>query len=379
MKYSISSRELRSVLDAVRKVILKRNTLPVLDNALISYRDERFFVTGSSVENTLTMPIDLRPLDKDPFVPFCIDVTNLTAILATLPEQPIELSVNPDTFLTTLKYQGGEFNIPAYDGREYPLAKPITQVAVAFSAPTNILLPAMRSALNVTSEDELRPQMSAVALDVSAEGITFVGTNGKMLYKYEWTHGMPFLTEGQPSIVLFPRTVINAMDAPFSKVEEISVRSDGRQVEVTAGDVSFSIRSVEGRYPNYNSVIPKDNPYHVTLPVKDLMNTIRRVSMVASDNSKLIALRRTDLFLQMTADDVDFSRSAHEELSMDDCTLPEGFAIGLNYPCLLTLLSAISTEKVRIELSAPERPLILKEDANNSTLLELLMPMALKT
>ena len=90
------------------------------------------------------------------------------------------------------------------------------------------------------------------------------------------------------------------MDAPFSKVEEISVRSDGRQVEVTAGDVSFSIRSVEGRYPNYNSVIPKDNPYHVTLPVKDLMNTIRRVSMVASDNSKLIALRRTDLFLQIT-------------------------------------------------------------------------------
>lgn len=377
MKFSISSRELRSALEAVRKVILKRNTLPMLDNALISVRDEKYYITGSSVENTLTMLIDLRPMDKEPFKPFCIDVTNINALLAKLPEQPVELLVNPDTFLTTLKYQGGEFNIPAYDGKEYPLPKPIINTQIAFSAPSNILLPAMKAAVCFTEDNEIRPVLSAVALDVNLEGITFVATNSKALYKYVYTHGAPFLTEGNPSIILIPRNIIGALDAPLSKAENVSLRSDGRQVEILAADVSFSIRSVEGKYPNYNSIIPKENPYHVTLPVKDLINTTSRISLMASDNSKVIALRRTDLFLQLTTDDIDFSRSAQEELPMDDCTLPEGFAIGINYQYFLTLLSAISTEKVRIELTAPNRAIILREDATNSTLLELVMPMQL--
>lgn len=377
MKFSISSRELRSALKAVRKVILKRNALPLLDNALISLHDEKYYITGSSVENTLTMPIDLRAVGKETFKPFCIDVTNIIAILATLPEQPIELLVNPDTFLTTLKYQGGEFNIPAYDGQEYPLPKPITNTQIAFSAPSDILLPAMKAAVCLTGDDELRPVLTAVALDVNLEGITFVSTNSKSLYKYVYTHGAPFLSEGAPAIILIPKNIIAALETSLSKAEVVSLRSDGRQVEVVAGDVSFSIRSVDGKYPNYNSVIPKEMPYHVTLPLRDFISSIRRISRMASDASKMVAIRRNSDGLCLTAEDIDYSRSASEQLPMNDCTLPEDFAIGINASALLLTLGAISTENVRIELSAPNKAVILREDAPNSTLLELLMPMQL--
>lgn len=377
MVFTVSSRDLLRTLNALSKVILKRNTLPILDNVLVSKRDERFFLTASSVEHTLTMLIDLRPTDKEPFQPFCMNVNAVSAVLAALPEQPITLSVEPDTLRTTCTYQGGEFSIPSFSAADYPLPKEISDPRVVFSLPTDILLTAVKSGVACASNSDLRPTMSAVALDVTNEGVTFFATNGQMLYKYAYLHGVPFLTSGQPDTILVPRNIIGALEAPFHGVETVELRHDGKQLVISSPDVTFSIRDIEGKAPNYNSVIPASSPYHIVLPVRELMASLRRVSLMASDASRLIALRRNELFISICAEDIDFSRSAREELTSPDCTLPEGFAIGFSSADMLTVLSAISTENVRIELTAPERAVIFREDAPNSSLLELLMPLKL--
>ncbi len=377
MKFSVSSKELLRALTTVSKVIIKRNTLPILDNALVSVRDDRFFLTGSSSENTLTLPIDLRSMDKTPFRPFCLPVAMLSPILATLPEQPIELTIDDTTFLATFRYQGGDFSVPAYDGADFPLPKEQDSTYVEFSLPTSIFLPAVKSASVCTADDELRPVLNAVALDVSNDGVTFAATSMHMLYKYVYSHGVPFITKGEPRLMMLFKKSIPAIDTAFAKSETVSLRHDGRKVIIEADGITLMVTDVEGKFPNYNSVIPDKSPYHIVMPVRDLLNAIKRVSLMSNSSTQIVSIRKQDGAVSLYTEDIDFSRKAHEDIHSDDCTLPDGFAIGLHSGKFHTVLSAISTDNVRLELTAPERAMIIREDAANSSLVELLMPMKL--
>lgn len=377
MKFSVSSKELLRALTTVSKVIIKRNTLPLLDNALVSVRDEKFFITGSSSESTLTMPFDMRSMDKAPFRPFCLPVAMLSPILATLPEQPVEMTIDDTTFLATFRYQGGDFSVPAYDGADFPLPKEHDSTYVEFSLPTDILLPAVKSASVCTADDELRPVLNAVALDVSNDGVTFAATSMHMLFKYVYSHGVPFITKGEPRLMMLFKKSIPAIDTAFAKSETVSLRHDGRKVIIEADGITLMVTDVDGKFPNYNSVIPDKSPYHIVMPVRDLLNAIKRVSLMSNSSTQIVSIRKQDGAVSLYTEDTDFSRRANEQLPSEDCTLPDGFAIGLRASHFQTVLSAVSTENVRLELTAPERAMIIREASANSTLVELLMPMKL--
>ena len=157
---------------------------------------------------------------------------------------------------------------------------------------------------------------------------------------------------------------------------------DGKHVCLRAGDISFTIRDIEKKYPNYNSVIPKSNPYHVILPVASLLGALKRVQLMASDASNMVKLSKDGMFVNLSAADIDFSKSASENLTLAEVdkplTLPDAFAIGFKAVTLLKLLDNISTDNVRIELSDPAHAMLIKEDAENSVLTELCMPMKLE-
>jgi len=223
--------------------------------------------------------------------------------------------------------------------------------------------------------------MSAVALDVKDEQVIFVGTDGHSLYKYEYFHGAPFLS-GEKTVILIPNTIVGSLQTPFLGVEAIEVLYDGKHVCLRAGDISFTIRDIEKKYPNYNSVIPKSNPYHVILPVASLLGALKRVQLMASDASNMVKLSKDGMFVNLSAADIDFSKSASENLTLAEVdkplTLPDAFAIGFKAVTLLKLLDNISTDNVRIELSDPAHAMLIKEDAENSVLTELCMPMKLE-
>lgn len=381
MKFSVSSRELLRILKATGAVILRKNSLPILADHLFTRDGDKFFITGSSQENSLTMPIGITLDNGSDFQPFCLLAVDIIPLLGALPEQPITVEVDMSNHIAKIIYQSGQVSVPVEDSAEYPRVSDVKEPKTSFDIEANIFFPAVKAANDCTAIDStLRPQMSAVALDVQDEGVVFVGSDGHSLYKYSYQHGAPFLT-GSKVVILIPNTIAGQLQAPFAGVETLTIQHDGKHVCLKAGDITFTIRDIEQKYPNYNSVIPKNSPYHATLPVAALAGAVKRVQLMASDASNMVKLSKEGMFLNLSAEDYDFSKTASENLVLAEVdnplTIPDGFAIGFKASSLLMLLGNISTDNVTLQLSEPSRAILVLEDAPNSALVELLMPMQL--
>ena len=381
MKFSVSSRELLRILKATGAVILRKNSLPILADHLFTRDGDKFFITGSSQENSLTMPIGITLDNGSDFQPFCLLAVDIIPLLGALPEQPITVEVDMSNHIAKIIYQSGQVSVPVEDSAEYPRVSDVKEPKTSFDIEANIFFPAVKAANGCTAIDStLRPQMSAVALDVQDEGVVFVGSDGHSLYKYSYQHGAPFLT-GSKVVILIPNTIAGQLQAPFAGVETLTIQHDGKHVCLKAGDITFTIRDIEQKYPNYNSVIPKNSPYHATMPVAALAGAVKRVQLMASDASNMVKLSKEGMFLNLSAEDYDFSKTASENLVLADVdnplTIPDGFAIGFKASSLLMLLGNISTDNVTLQLSEPSRAILVLEDAPNSALVELLMPMQL--
>lgn len=381
MKFSVSSRELLRILKATGAVILRKNSLPILADHLFTRDGDKFFITGSSQENSLTMPIGITLDNGSDFQPFCLLAVDIIPLLGALTEQPITVEVDMSNHIAKIIYQSGQVSVPVEDSAEYPRVSDVKEPKTSFDIEANIFFPAVKAANGCTAIDStLRPQMSAVALDVQDEGVVFVGSDGHSLYKYSYQHGAPFLT-GSKVVILIPNTIAGQLQAPFAGVETLTIQHDGKHVCLKAGDITFTIRDIEQKYPNYNSVIPKNSPYHATLPVAALAGAVKRVQLMASDASNMVKLSKEGMFLNLSAEDYDFSKTASENLVLAEVdnplTIPDGFAIGFKASSLLMLLGNISTDNVTLQLSEPSRAILVLEDAPNSALVELLMPMQL--
>lgn len=381
MKFSVSSRELLRILKATGAVILRKNSLPILADHLFTRDGDKFFITGSSQENSLTMPIGITLDNGSDFQPFCLLAVDIIPLLGALPEQPITVEVDMSNHIAKIIYQSGQVSVPVEDSAEYPRVSDVKEPKTSFDIEANIFFPAVKAANGCTAIDStLRPQMSAVALDVQDEGVVFVGSDGHSLYKYSYQHGAPFLT-GSKVVILIPNTIAGQLQAPFAGVETLTILHDGKHVCLKAGDITFTIRDIEQKYPNYNSVIPKNSPYHATLPVAALAGAVKRVQLMASDASNMVKLSKEGMFLNLSAEDYDFSKTASENLELAEVdnplTIPDGFAIGFKASALLMLLGNISTDNVTLQFSEPSRAILVLEDAPNSALVELLMPMQL--
>ncbi len=383
MKFNVNSKDLLRNLKIVNSVIQNKCSLPILANVLFGQRDGGFTLTGSSPENSLTVPIAITLNAGDDFKPFCLYPVDLLPLLSSLADQPLTVEVNYDAHTVTFIYSSGKVTLPFEDADQYPPVAKMDVPKAQFDIATNIFLPATLAASANTAQDELRPVMMAVALDVNAdEGrVTFVGTDGQSIYKYAYTHGVPLLKAGGDDLFLLPASVVKAVNTAFASAETITVTHDGKHICIEHEGVVFVIRDIEGKYPAYERVIPKDCPYHIVLPTKSLAAAVNRVRLMANDSTQMVKLAKEDMFLTLSASDYDFSKSANEELELAEvenpCTLPAGFAIGFKSTTLLKLLNVITTDNVRIELTSPSVALLIKEDAPNSALTELLMPMTL--
>jgi len=372
MKFVVSSTELLGHLQAISRVISSKNTLPILDNFLFNLSGNDLEITASDLESTLITRMKLENTDGDGTV--ALPARILLDTLKEFSVQPLAFDINPDTLAVTITSENGKFNVVGQNGIDFP-ALPAIKKEKKFSFPINadVLLWGINKTLFATADDELRPVMGGIFVEASTDKITFVASDAHKLVRYQRTDAM---ADDNASFIL-PKKPASLLRNILPKEEgQVTVEFDDKNAFFNLSNYKVVCRLVEGNYPNYNSVIPKNNPRKVSIDRVEFYNTLRRVSVFSNQASNLVKLQLKGNQMVVSAQDIDFSISAYEKIK---CQYEgDDMEIGFKSVFLLEILANIASQDVMIELSDPTRAgLFLPGETENTAedLLMLLMPM----
>ncbi len=372
MKFIISSTALFSHLQAISRVINSKNTLPILDCFLFDLQGGTLSITASDTETTMVTSVEVTECDSDGRI--AITARTLLDAMKEIPEQPLTFNIDDKTLEVIVQYMNGQYSVMGQNADEYPQAATLSDNAVHVNIPADTLLNGINRTLFATADDELRPVMNGIYFDITPENITMVASDGHKLVKNQNLT----IKGSEKAAFILPKKPANLLKNILTKEESsVNIDFDERNAVITLAKYRMVCRLIEGRYPNYNSVIPQNNPYKITIDRAVLLSALRRVSVFSSQSSSLVKLRLEASKLIISTQDIDFSTSAEETLSC----LYEGapMSIGFKAPFLIDILNNTPGQDVVIELADPSRagvivPAEQEEDAN---LVMLLMPMML--
>ena len=371
MKFIVSSTGLFSRLQAISRVINSKNSLPILDCFLLELTDGTLSITASDSETTLSTSIEVNDYDADGR--FAVNSKTILDALKEIPEQPLAFEVNENMEIV-VKYQNGKYSLMGQNADEYPQSANLGSNAVHVGLGVDVLMNGINRSLFATADDELRPVMNGIYFDITTEDITFVASDGHKLvrnksYKARGNEKAAFILPKKPATLL--------KNLLPKETGDVQIDFDDRNAVFTLENYSMTCRLIEGRYPNYNSVIPQNNPHRATIDRAAFVSALKRVSVFSSAASSLIKLRLDTNTIQISGQDIDFSTSAEETLM---CQY-EGnqMSIGFKSTFLIDILNNISSQEVLMELADPSRAgvMVPVEQNDEEDLLMLLMPMML--
>ncbi|MEN8228829.1 MAG: DNA polymerase III subunit beta [Bacteroidota bacterium] len=372
MKFVVSSMELLGHLQAISRVISNKNTLPILDNFLFSLEDGLLEITASDLESTLITQVQLENTDGSGII--AVPARILTDTLKEFPDIPLTFEINNDNLMIVIQSENGKFSIMGQNGAEFPQMPVIKDdQKQQLEIEQEVLLTGISKSLFATADDELRPVMNGIFLELSPDDLTFVASDAHKLVRYKRTDAS---AESASSFIL-PKKPASLLKNILPREEnKVVLEFDDRNASFTLTNYKLVCRLVEGNYPSYNSVIPTDNPYKMSIDRLSFYNTLKRVSVFSNQASNLVKLALTGNQLNISAQDIDFSISATERLS---CQYEgEDMEIGFKSTFLIEILANLSSDDVVLEMSDPTRAGILlpaeAENENEDTLM-LLMPM----
>ena len=373
MRFNVSSSSLSNRLQTISRVQSSKNALPILDCILFELSGSTLKMTASDSETTMVTTLEV--MDADGEGKFAIGAKQLISSIKEISEQPITFNVDPNTFAIEINYQNGRYNLIGQNGYEFPEPTGVSESSRHIAIEAQVMLDGITRCLFAAADDELRPQMNGVYFDITTENITFVASDGHKLVR----NRVLSVRSDENSAFILPKKPALLLKTVLPKAEgEVAVRFDDRNAELQMTDYVISCRLIEGRYPNYNSVIPTDNPFRVTADRLAFISALRRVSVFASQSSALIKLHVDRGTLTVSAQDLDFSTSAEEHIMCEYDGM--AMSIGFNGPFLLDVLNSITSSDVVLELADPSRAGVITpaEQDENEDLIMLLMPMMLK-
>ncbi|MBO4673576.1 MAG: DNA polymerase III subunit beta [Bacteroidaceae bacterium] len=373
MRFNVSSTSLSNRLQTISRVQSSKNALPILDCILFELSDGTLKMTASDSETTMITKLEVS--DAEGEGKFAIGSKQLISSIKEISEQPITFNVDANTFAIEINYQNGKYNLIGQNGYEFPMPTGMNEYSRSIVMDSQIMLNGISRCLFAAADDELRPQMNGIYFDMTPENVTFVASDGHKLVR----NRILSIHADEPSAFILPKKPALLLKAVLPKVEgDVVVRFDDRNAELQMEDYVISCRLIEGRYPNYNSVIPTDNPFRVTADRMAFISALRRVSVFASQSSALIKIHVDQGTLTVSAQDLDFSTSAEEHIMCEY----EGMvmSIGFNGPFLIDVLNSITSSDIVLELADPSRAGVITpaEQDENEDLIMLLMPMMLK-
>lgn len=372
MKFIVSSTVLYSHLQTISKVINPKNTLPILDCFLLNLTDSILTLTAADSETRFVTSLEVADVEGSGRL--AINARNLLDPLKELPDQPLTFQINDDNLEVNILFQNGKYNFVGQSGDDYPEPKAISVDAISIKIAPQVLLSGISRTLFACADDELRPVMNGVYFDISPDDITFVSSDGHKLVRLKNTS----VQGAEKSSFILPKKPANMLKGILPKeTETVEIRFDVNNAYLTIGNYVLTCRFIEGRYPNYASVIPANNSNKVVLDRLAFLTALKRVSVFSNLASNLVKLQLNADSVTIFAQDLDFSTAAEELVPCQYEGTPMN--IGFKSSFLVDILSNIAAESVSLELSDPSRAGLIfpVENEENEDILMLLMPMML--
>ncbi|MDZ4752229.1 MAG: DNA polymerase III subunit beta [Flavobacteriales bacterium] len=372
MKFIVTSTALLKQLQILSGVLNNNNTLPILDNFLFEIKDKELVLSASDLETAMTTRMAIEAKEEGVVA---VPARIVLDILKNLPDQPLTFTIDVKTFGIEIASDFGKYKLTGQNGEDFPKA-PAVEKPKTIKIGSSILAKAIGKTIFAAGNDDMRPVMSGVFFEIYEGSFRLVATDAHKLVRYSRTD-----VGGDMASFIVPKKPLNLLRNAIGSAEiEILIEHTENNALFTFNDISLMCRLIEGKYPSYEAVIPKENPNKLTIDRLDLYNSIRRVSIFANKTTHQVRLKMNGSELNVSAEDLDFANEAQERLT---CSyVGEDMEIGFNSRFMQDMLSNLNSESVNLEMSAPNRAGILtpveKADEAEDVLM-LVMPVMLNS
>ncbi|MBX2845258.1 MAG: DNA polymerase III subunit beta [Saprospiraceae bacterium] len=370
MKFIVSSSALLKQINLIGGVISSNTVLPILEDFLFEIKDGKLKAQATDLEISMSTTVDVEAKEEGRVA---IPAKILLDTLKTLPEQPIAFSINPENYAVEITSDNGKYKLAGENPDDFPKI-PVPEDTTAVDLPSDVLQNAIGKCLFAVSNDELRPAMTGVLFELNPQEITFVATDAHKLVRYTRKD----LTIAESAQFIVPKKALNLLkNAIPAQMSNITMSYNDSNAFFQFEGIDLSCRLIDARYPDYNAVIPQDNPHLLSIGRSDFQNSLRRISIFSNKTTHQVILSINGSSLQVSAQDLDFSNEANEKL---DCEYTgEDLQIGFNARFLIEMLGVMPGEEVQMKLSTPTRAglLVPSVPEENEELLMLVMPVML--
>jgi len=370
MKFIVNSTALLKELQKLSGVISSHNTLPILDNFLFEVSNGSMRIIASDLETTMLISIPTESKEEGRIT---IPARILIDTLKTFSNQPLTFLVDNDTYAIEISSENGNYKLAGQNADEFPKI-PELNASASLNMNALILNNAIHKTIFASGNDDLRPVMSGIFCELTSSNITFVATDAHKLVK----HSRSDIQSEQSTSFILPKKPLNLLKNNLIDDVTVTMNFNETNALFSVNNITIICRLIDGKYPNYEAVIPKENPNKLTIDTASLLSSIKRVSIFANKTTHQIRLKVAGSELQITSEDLDFANKAEERLT---CQYEgEDMEIGFNSRFVIDMLNNIGSEQICLEMSASNRAGILLpldgQEEGEDTLM-LVMPVML--
>ena len=372
MRFIVSTSTLLKQLQSVSGALSNSTVLPILENFLFEIKDGNLTISATDLQTSMTTSLTVEAKENGRIA---IPSRILLDTLKSLPEQPIAFSIDDATFAIEINAGDGKYKLSGENGEDFPKI-PVVENASSVNLTASVLSEAINKTIFAVSNDELRPAMTGVYCQLTTSYITFVATDAHKLVRYRRKDAK---AASNTSFIL-PKKALNLLKSALpSEDVNVSVEYNSTSAFFKFGNINLVCRLIDERYPDYEAVIPQNNPNKLVIDRQSFLGSLSRVAIYANKTTHQVRLKISGSELNISSEDIDFANEAHERLT---CQYDgEDMEIGFNARFLIEMLKNLDGDEVMLEMSTPNRAGLLLPVAGdeNEDVLMLVMPVMLNS